>query len=182
MKLLKSRLFAAALAVAVVCGSTLMNTSVKLGERSQEAEDSFYSDVSGSRSVYTRLDERLSAANGLWTIAEGKHNGAAIDLSGARSSLLDAMEDRDISAMYDANAQLQSAFDAAVAALSVRELTDSESSAMEDYVTAFAGAQKMIDESNYNAGVLEFERSTLNKFPASLLAPIVGVEGPELFA
>ena len=62
-----------ALIIAIIaCGFALvMNTQMKLGERVQAVEDGFFTSVAGERSIYSRLEEKLDAANGLWTVLEG---------------------------------------------------------------------------------------------------------------
>ncbi|HBR07462.1 MAG TPA: hypothetical protein DD735_01040 [Clostridiales bacterium] len=181
MKLLKNRAVAVLLAVLVVAGSTFLNTRIKLSEECRRVEDGFYTSDSGSKSIYARLDSRLDAANGLWTILLDHDAEAAAELNKARSALLKAYDARDIPDMYDANYVLQKAFDDASSALSGVTLSASEADALHDYVITFAGAQRMIDESDYNDGVLTFMRSTYQRFPASFLAPLAGVKAPELF-
>ena len=172
-----------ALIIAILaCGfAIVMNTQMKLGERVQAVEDGFFTSVAGERSIYSRLEEKLDAANGLWTVLEGVDSGAAQTLSDARSGLLTAYESRDIAAMYDANTELDKAYSDAVKALDGAELDENTQSALDDYTTNYEGAQKMIEQNSYNSSVLEFMRSTFNKFPASELADFAGVEPPVSF-
>lgn len=172
-----------ALIIAVItCGFALvLNTQVKLGERVQAVEDGFFTSVAGERSIYSRLSEKLDASNGLWTILESVDSAAAEELSVSRSALLTAYESRDIAAMADANAWLDTAFSAAEAALEGAELSDSQQKALESYVTNYEGATKMIEQNSYNSSVLEFMRSVYNKFPAARLAAFAGVEPPVSF-
>ena len=172
-----------ALLVAIItCGFALvLNTQMKLGERVQAVEDGFFTSVAGERSIYSRLQEKLDAANGLWTVLEGVDTSAAQELSDARSSLLTAYESRDIAAMYDANSELDKAYSNAVKALDGAELDENTQSALDDYTTNYEGAQKMIEQNSYNSSVLEFMRSTFNKFPTSELASFTGVEPPVSF-
>lgn len=172
-----------ALLIAILaCGfAIVMNTQMKLGERVQAVEDGFFTSVAGERSIYSRLEEKLDAANGLWTVLEGVDSGAAQTLSDARSGLLTAYESRDIAAMYDANTELDKAYSDAVKALDGAELDENTQSALDDYTTNYEGAQKMIEQNSYNSSVLEFMRSTFNKFPASELADFAGVEPPVSF-
>lgn len=158
-----------------------MNTQSMLGEKIQAVEDGFYTSVAGERSIYSRLQEKLDAANGLWTVLEGVDTGAAQELSDARSGLLTAYESRDIAAMYDANSELDKAYSDAVKALDGAELDENTQSALDDYTTNYEGAQKMIEQNSYNSSVLEFMRSTFNKFPTSELASFTGVEPPVSF-
>ena len=172
-----------ALLIAIIaCGFALvMNTQSMLGEKIQAVEDGFYTSVAGERSIYSRLQEKLDAANGLWTVLEGVDTGAAQELSDARSGLLTAYESRDIAAMYDANSELDKAYSDAVKALDGAELDENTQSALDDYTTNYEGAQKMIEQNSYNSSVLEFMRSTFNKFPTSELASFTGVEPPVSF-
>ena len=172
-----------ALLIAIIaCGFALvMNTQSMLGEKIKAVEDGFYTSVAGERSIYSRLQEKLDAANGLWTVLEGVDTGAAQELSDARSGLLTAYESRDIAAMYDANSELDKAYSDAVKALDGAELDENTQSALDDYTTNYEGAQKMIEQNSYNSSVLEFMRSTFNKFPTSELASFTGVEPPVSF-
>lgn len=181
MDFFRNRLVACVLAVLVVAGSAVINTQVKLGEKCQEVEDGFYTSQSGEKSIYARLDERLDASNGVWSLLVNRDTDAANSLSEARSELISAYDAKDISEMYDANKSLETAFDSAAAVLAACELDSGEIDAMNSYIESFDGAQKMIDRSSYNSTVLEFVRTVYNKFPASLLAPVAGVDSPELF-
>lgn len=181
MKFFKNRAVAVLLALLVVAGSTLLNTQIRLSEKCRQVEDGFYASETGSKSIYAYLGDRLDAANGLWTILINHDAEAAAALNQARSALLGVYDARDIAGMYGANNALQQAFDKAAAAVAGYDLTSSESDALNDYTISFAGAQKMIDKSGYNTVVLDFTRTTYEKFPANLLAPLVGVEAPELF-
>ncbi len=175
MGFFKNRAVAVILAVIIIPLAVLLNVRVKLGAECRSVEDTFYvSAGSGAKCIYHYLDSRLDAANGLWTLAEQSGADGADELAAARQALLDAYEAKDIGAMYDANSRLETAFAAVETAL---EDSDGKSS----YVTTFDGAQKMIDESGYNAGVYSFRTNTLERFPADLLASIAGVEGPTAF-
>lgn len=172
----------ALLVALIACGFALvLNTQVKLGEAVQAVEDGFFTSVAGERSIYSRLNEKLDASNGLWTILEGTDAEAAEQLSVSRSALLTAYESRDIAAMSDANAELDKAFAEAVSALDGAQLDESQAAALSSYVTNYEGATKMIEQNSYNSSVLEFMRSVYNKFPAAKLAAFAGVEPPVSF-
>lgn len=181
MSFFNNRATAIVLAVILVLGSTLLNVRVKLGNEITEIEDTFYTSSKGERSIDSRISERLSAANGLWTILLKYDEDEADKLADARNALLTAQSAKDISAMSEANTALGEAFTMASAALGQYQLTGTESSAVASYETAFSGAQKMIDESSYNSTVQSFLSGTYNRFPASVLAPLVGLEPPERF-
>ncbi len=172
----------ALLVALITCGfAMVLNTQMMLGEKVQEVEDGFFTSVAGERSIYSRLDEKLDASNGLWTVLEAVDAEAAEELSVSRSALLTAYESKDISAMADANAELDKAFSSAKDVLEGAELSESQQSAVDDYVTSYEGASKMIEQNSYNSSVLEFMRSTFNKFPAYKLASFAGVEPPVSF-
>lgn len=172
-----------ALLVAILaCGfAMVMNTQMMLGEKVQEVEDRFFTSTPGERSIYSRLQEKLDASNGLWTILTDYDEAEAGELSTARSALLTAYDDRDIASMAEANAALDKAFSEAQSALDGSELSESQTSALSSYVSTYEGASKMIAQNSYNSGVLEFMRSVYNKFPASKLADFAGVEPPVSF-
>jgi len=181
MKFFKNRAIAVLLAIFVVAGTVFTNTLVKMTEECQQIEDGFYTSESGAKSIYTYLSSRLDASNGLWTLLINHDAEAAASLNQARSGLLDAYDARDISDMYAANSELETAFTEAVSVLSGYTLSSSESDALNDYTITFDGAQRMIDQNAYNSDVLEFMRTTYNKFPAALLTSLLGIEAPELY-
>lgn len=181
MKFFKNRAVAVLLAILVIAGTIFTNTLVRMTEECQQVEDGFFTSESGSKSIYAYLSSRLDAANGLWTILINHDAEAAASLNQARSGLLDAYDARDISEMYAANSELETAFSEAVSTLSGYTLSSSESDALNDYTITFDGAQRMIDQSDYNGDVLEFMRTTYNRFPATLLTSLLGIDAPELY-
>lgn len=181
MNFFRSRAAALVLAAVCVCGSIVLNTRAKLGSECQKLEDTFYTSATNVKSIYSRLDQRADAANGLWTIAQKYGDTSAAALSTARQVLVAACENRDIPSMYDANAELDAAFTACLTALGSSGLADNDKSAVRDYADTFAGAQKMIDEANYNSDVRSFVQKTYGVFPADVLASISGVDAPALY-
>lgn len=187
MKALKNPIVALVISLLIITSATLTNTATKLGRRVAEVEGSFYTTsysattTYGERSIYTRLQEKLAAANGLWSILVNYDQTAADKLAEGRASLLFSCGQNDISAMSRDNQELNTVFEAALATARDCALSSSERESVESYATAFAGAQKMISESSYNSRVIELKRGVLDKFPANILAPIAGVTEPELF-
>ena len=84
--------------------------------------------------------------------------------------------------MYYANDDLTAELNQALRTLDTYELTEDEQADLDSYVEAFNGAQKMIDENSYNSQVLDFVRSTYNKFPTKDLAEFAGVYPPDTFS
>lgn len=181
MSVLSSRVSAVVLAVIVVAGSTLLNTSVKLGNQVEDVEGQFYTDVSGERSIYSRLQEKLSAANGYASVVAEYDQTAADELYEYREELLEACEDEDISDMAKCNAELNAVFSSAENTLAGYTLDADDLEDAEYYAEIFNGAQKMIEENSYNSDVTEFRRSNMSGFPTELLVTLTGVEAPERF-
>ena len=181
MNFFKKPAVAVILAV-LLCGGILsFNTQSKLGEEIDAVEDSFFTNVDGQRSIYSRLQEKLQAANGVWTVLVKYDEAAAEELSYERDSLIWACDEADISYMKYCSDYLDDEFSSALRTLDGLELTDDERSLVDEYETAYNGAQKMIEENSYNSEVLEFMRSTYNKFPTRELAEFAGVNPPETF-
>lgn len=181
MDFFKKPIVALIVALAVVCGSTVLNTQIKLGEEIQAVEDSFYTSVSGEKSIYSRLEERLAAANGLWTILTKYDSDAAEELADERQYLIWSCQNRDIQSMIYNNNELATVFADSVSLLNGYELSQAELEDVAYYTESFVGAQKMIEKSSYNSQVLEFLRSTYDKFPANFLAIFAGVDEPVPF-
>ena len=181
MDFFKKPLAAAVIAVVLCSGILIFNTQYKLGNQISAVEDAFFTDVSGQRSIYSRLQEKLNAVNGVWTILSRYDQDAADDLYYERDYLSWACEEADISSMNYANQDLNEEFSRALRTLEVYELSEDEAADLASYVEAFNGAQKMIDENSYNSEVLDFIRNTYNKFPTEDLAEFAGVYPPETF-
>ena len=169
-------------AIVLCAGMLIFNTQSKLGEEIDAVEDSFFESVDGQRSIYSRLQEKLQASNGVWTVLTKYDEDAADELYYERDYLTWACEEADIASMKYANDSLNDAFVSAMNTLDAQELTDEERSLVDEYAEAFNGAQKMIDQNSYNSEVLEFMRSTYNKFPTRELAEFAGVYPPETFS
>ena len=107
---------------------------------------------------------------------------AADELYYDRDYLVWACEEADISSMKYANDDLDKSFAKAVGILDGLELADDERRLVNDYETAYNGAQKMIEENSYNSEVLDFIRGTYNKFPTRELAEFAEVNPPETFS
>ena len=181
MNFFKKPVGAVICAVILCAGILIFNTQSKLGGEISAVEDEFFENADGQRSIYSRLQEKIQAANGLWTVLVNYDEAAASDLEYERDYLVWACEDAHISSMKYANDDLNDEFARAVRLLDTYELTDREQELVNEYETNFNGAQKMIDENGYNSSVLEFMRSTYNKFPTRSLAEFAGVYPPETF-
>ena len=182
MNFFKKPVVAVLLAVILCSGILMMNTQSKLGEEIDAVEEAFFTNVDGQRSIYSRLQEKLQASNGVWTIVSAYDEDAATELADERDYLIWACNEPSINSMYYANDSLNEAFNDAVSALDDIELSIEQQEDLASYVEAFNGAQKMIDENSYNSQVLEFMRTTYNKFPTRELAEFAGVYPPDTFS
>lgn len=184
MKFFQRPAAALLLAVLLVPSSLLLSTKIKLGDLCRELEESFYngSEEYGKPPAYY-IDSRISDAASLATI--GSHyeelSTETQALRQARSALVSACEAEDIHAMYQANCELEqaaAAFDQAVA--NVR-LTELDGKNYPDFRNEFSGAQRHLEDCAYNRNVITLREDVLERFPASVLAPLVGVEAPPMF-
>ncbi len=182
MNFFKKPTVAVILAVILCSGILVFNTQTKLGNEIDAVEDAFFENVDGQRSIYTRLLEKLQATNGVLTILARYDEQAAQDLANEQDYLQWACDSASISSMYYANDDLTAEFNQALRTLDTYELTEDEQADLDSYVEAFNGAQKMIDENSYNSQVLDFVRSTYNKFPTKDLAEFAGVYPPDTFS
>lgn len=182
MDFFKKPVVAIIIAFVLCSGILIFNTQSKLGEEIDAVEDSFFENVDGQRSIYSRLQEKLQASNGVWTVLAKYDEEAADELYYDRDFLIWACEEADIASMKYANEDLNEEFTNAMRRLEELELSEDERELVDEYATAFNGAQKMIDENSYNSEVLDFMRSTYNKFPTRELAEFAGVYPPETFS
>lgn len=184
MTILKKRWFALLLTVIIIILSTAFSVHRTLGAACQEVSDGFFTGVSvdgyAHKSINSQLEKRSDAANGLVSVL-ANYTGleaVTITLRDARNALLDA---DDIKKKFEANIELQKAFEYAAAAVADSGLTDRELAAVSEYADTFSGAQNVIDNSGYNESVREFQRNTLNVFPTDIISALLGVKSPELF-
>jgi hypothetical protein len=184
MGLLKNKLIAVLLTALVTFSSTIYSVNHFLGAECRAVEDGFYEGVyvDGYRQpgIGTHLDSRLNAANGLMTVTSDYPQ-----LEKETESVRDCRERLivadDMHAKHRVNTELQTAVKALEAALGGVSLSEQENAMFESYITDFYGAQTAIENSGYNEAVREFNRNTYYAFPAGFLAPLSGVESPELF-
>jgi len=188
MKFLKNRLVAVILLAVVVCTSTVNSAKDDLEDKADDVVDEFYYSYSGTKSIYEYLEARTDAASGLTSIAERYNlvaetetlkfsNGVMQDLIDHNYYDNDAMED-----FYHANEDLDSDFDVLYHKLIEEDLSDSDLKAVEAYHTTFLGAQKMINQSDYNDKVRQFHNEVYSRFPAHLFMDLFDIDDPEFYA
>ena len=82
--------------------------------------------------------------------------------------------------LFAANENLEVAFQDLEQALREQTLLGDDEKQMEYYVTTFEGAQRMIEDSDYNDFVTEYYSKT-HRFPISMLLDIMDIEEPQYF-
>lgn len=172
---LKSRKTAAV----VLAAAVLLAVFISAATDCAAVEKLFYEGVKydGYRhsSVYDNLSARVSAANGLVSIAVNHADceAAGEALRTARRELADAEEIAD---MYAADCALQEAYEALVPVLEGAALDADEREDAEYYMQNMNGARLAITESGYNERVEGLDRGLLR-----LLGGIGLVDVPESF-
>lgn len=178
MTFLKNRKIAILIFIVVVVVFSLIGGHRSLQKACSEIEDAFYSETF---SAYTTPAEQLNYAadyaNRLLSIVRDDVSQDVYDaIAGSRRTLLDALETEDISAAFDASTALETA----VLALEGDVITnnyDDYDSVRSDLLSALSAADTM----GYNDYVDKFCKTTLETFPANLIAALTGVDTPEKY-
>lgn len=183
MKFFRSRAVALILAAVAVAGSTLFNTRIMLNRECRQLENSFYQSETDLRTPYYYINSRIGTAAALAAVGDlyPALEEETLVLRNARRALVYASDARDLSAMYDANGELTAAAESFCQAARRTELDLTDLEAVEDYENTLLGAQRQLDQSDYNQRVQELLRTVFDRFPGSFLAGITGVQPPELY-
>ncbi len=180
-KLFGMRWFAVLLCIVCVIASTLLNTRVGLGGKSDDVIDSFYDSRLGDRCISTQLMNLSKATTGLTAIA-GHYNLDSTDAHQASERLESALKDSDgkVRTLYRDYTALLEAADELITRLDLVSMSARDAENLELYTSTIAGARGAIEASDYNDNVRAFLR-TNSRFPAGGLAAFAGVRMPELF-
>ena len=179
---------AVAVLAAVMVVFTLLGVRLSLDRLSGDVEDAFYEGAYDDGSSYVSvalsdlLNNRVNYSTGLVTVAYnyGIDTG---DLLSARNDLIDALDGRDISAAFNANTRLESAWTHVYAALEGADMTERDAENARAYAEDLSGAQSAVSVNPYNEKVEEFYTRTLSAFPVGVLRHAVFFTGgPEYFA
>ena len=181
LKLFRKRWFALLLCIVCVIASTLLNTRVGLGGKSDDLIESFYDSERGGRCIGTQLANLCKATTGLTAIA-GHYN---LDSSGATlasEQLEGALQSAYGKArtLYKDYKALLEAADELLARLDLANISKRDAESLELYTTTIEDARSAIDSSDYNSAVQDFLRVN-SRFPTGGLAAFAGVHFPELF-
>ena len=180
-KLFRRRWFALLLCVFGVVASTLLNTRVGLGGKSDDVIGRFYDSRLGENCISTQLGNLYKATTGLTSIA-GHYSldSSAANQASERLETALAESDGKVRALYADYTALLEAADDLIARLDFVSLSKRDAENLELYSSTIANAQSAIEASDYNALAKEFLRAN-SRFPAGGLAAFAGVRMPELF-
>ena len=181
LKLFRKRWFALLLCVVCVIASTLLNTRVGLGGKSDDLIESFYDSELGEQCIGTQLANLCKATTGLTAIA-GHYN-----LDSTAATLASEQLDGALQSAYgkaqilfkDYKALLEAA-DELIGRLGLANISKRDAESLALYTTTIDDARSAIDSSGYNDAVRDFLRVN-SRFPAGGLAAFAGVRMPELF-
>lgn len=128
------------------------------------------------------ISDSVNAARNLVTL------GSSLGLDVETDTLRDYMtaceklgDNASPKALAQANRDLASAFEDLRSAIAGQELSERDAESLELYTNAFTGPQAAIGRESYNEDVDKFMTGTYDKFPASLIGSLLGVEPPEYF-
>ncbi len=185
MNIFSKRPVAILTAAVVIAGSTLFGVHRSLSPVVKSTANSFYDGVYSAsegytaKSIYSQLDAMTDASLGLVTKCGALFPDESDALRTARGDLLDAMDSRDVSDMYDTFKTLSDSYSGLRDAISGTALETDD--AVADYMSTFTGAQSVIAASGYNSAVRTLESETLDVFPANVFSELLGINAPELF-
>lgn len=180
MNFFKNRFLATVLLLAVVFGVTPVVAQGQLEDKVSDIEYTMY-DWKG---IWDRLDERSDAAGNLVSIALD-YPALVTEMEALRfahKEMEDALAD-DLDDMYEANQELDPAFQALYQKLLEADLSDEDRRAIESYQNTFNGAQRALESAakDYNDRARTFNQATFHRFPADMLASTFDIEPAEYF-
>lgn len=188
MEFLKKRQNAIIVFIAAVVLFTLIGCHRSLTKACDKIEAAFFDKSQLSAEGYytcpgDQLENCVKYANRLLGVINGADwSGEAYDtLALARQALADALDDGDISDIYDANQQLIAAVEAVEALVDGGAVLPESNDDYETILSDFYSAQSVAANSAYNDYVDEFTDTTLRAFPTNILRRLAFVSAPEKF-
>jgi len=188
MELFKKRQTAIIVFVVVVIAFSLIGCHRSLGKAVRQTEQAFFDKtLLASYDAHTtpaeQLENCLKLSNRLLSVINGSE-ALADDYAAilaARQGLSDALDAGDISDIYDANAALVFAVEAADekvrAGVTLPESSDDYDAILSD----FYSAQRVAEQSPYNEFVDDFITGTVQRFPTNILRVLSFTPLPEKF-
>ncbi len=185
MGFFKKRTGALLLTAIMVLVSTGVSVNVKLGNKIQAVNESFYEGLYSQgypqKGIGAHLDNICTYADGLITIA----NNYDIDTEELEYDTEDLKMGRTYSPysasyLYYCYDELCGQIDALERLLAARELSERDAEGVEKYLTNINGAKSAIASSSYNEEVRDFLRR-YDRFPTDLMAELANLDMPEYF-
>ncbi len=190
MNFLKKPAGAVLVSLAVIILSSFFAANRSLSVKVQEINDLFSDGVYDSnvgykqKSIKSQLDVRADASMNLISVG-ANCSGAEAEtdaLRNARNVLVNGLaRSAGAEKLFDANADLQKAFDALYAKIESLPLTANNRTIAEESRNRMTNAASMIEKSGYNEAVREFNRKVLSAFPTNFIKSFALVKSPELF-
>jgi hypothetical protein len=179
MTFLKKRSTAIIIVVIVGVVFTLLGARLSLDRQAAKVEAVFYDGAGGETAVNTYLDNLFKEAKTVYTVAANYMDDDST--AGFRAAYNDLYNATGISKKYDCYARLMSELNGIAAGLDRSEITLEELQYADSHINNMRNISRMIDSSDYNVRVAEFEKATLGAFPANVLKLIVRPHTPEYF-
>ena len=183
-KFLSSPVVALILIIIVVCGSTVVNTRVKLGKQCDALNETFYSSsfvqeptIADSLRKLCNASEQLVLLGTKYDVDDAEDAMEAID--DIRSAIRN-QSNETASIFKDYEELLKETF-ALESALSRMQLSETDEEAYASAQHSASEAKADIDSSSYNDRVRAFQKR-YHSFPTPQIAKLSGVSFPELFA
>ncbi|MBR5094074.1 MAG: hypothetical protein IK095_03180 [Oscillospiraceae bacterium] len=176
MKLFKNPVVAWIVCLALIFGSTLLNTRIRFGRLCRDAE----ADFNGLGGIVSQLQTIRSDADILALVAED--NGLETDaLRDASDALQRALaREQGAKSVFSAYDVLHTEIARTQQKLMGVSLSSSDAQTVSSCMASLDDAQRAIAASGYNETVREFQRR-YDRFPTKYLAEFAGVRMPEVF-
>jgi len=190
MGFFKKRSGAVLVFFAVVILASLFAANRSLSGKVQEITDLFsdgvYDSNAGYRlpSIKRQLEVRENASQNLISVgalySEAKEETEA--LRSARNVLVNGLSNSfGAERLYDANKDVQTAFDALYNKLTTLTLDSGDRSLADESRGRMENSAAVIQKSGYNEAVRQFNRDVLSVFPTNFVKDLAFVKAPELF-
>ncbi|MCD8116916.1 MAG: hypothetical protein LUE21_07355 [Oscillospiraceae bacterium] len=188
MEFFKKRQNASIIFIVVVILFSLIGCHISLTKACDKIEEAFFDKTQLSAEGYytcpgDQLENCVKYANRLLSVINGADWSGDVytALAQARQALSDALDDGDISDIYDANQELIAAVEAVEELVNAGAVLPESSDDYETILSDFYSAQSVAANSAYNDYVDQFASTTLRAFPTNILRRLAFVSAPEKF-
>ena len=179
MKIFKNRIVVVLLAVLLVACSLVLSAGRGMKKDLRELEDSFF--TAQNRGPLYYVDQIISAAASIATVADHYDALDASALRSARTDMVKAEGQQDIPGLYAAAEAVSEAVSKLDTAASGVELSAADRSTLADAVNTVSGARRELNECGYNERALALIEENYRHFPGSFLADLLNIAEPMLY-